>query len=58
MAERQSILKDGVKVDQDNTAATAVSMVTRGTVYERRLPFSVSAAMKTALKHIIFSQSF
>jgi len=52
------ILKDGVKIDQDNTAATAVSMVTRGTVYENRIPFSVSAAMKTALKHIIFSQSF
>jgi|GEM_PF-281187 len=52
------ILKDGVKIDQDNTAATAVSMVIRGTVYERRIPFSVSAAMKTALKHIIFSQSF
>ena len=57
-AAANGILKDGVKIDQDNTAATAVSMVTRGTVYENRIPFSVSAAMKTALKHIIFSQSF
>ena len=52
-------LRSGVKIDQANTAATTVSIVTRGTVYERRLPFSISAAMKTALgaRHI-FSQSF
>lgn len=53
------ILRHGVKIDQLNTAATAVSVVTRGTVYERRLPFYVSKAMKTALSaRIIFSQSF
>jgi len=53
------ILRHGVKIDQLNTAATAVSVVTRGTVYERRLPFSVSLAMKTALgARILFSQSF
>ncbi len=53
------ILKHGVKIDQLNTAATAVSVVTRGTVYERRLPFSVSTAMKTALgDRFLFSQSF
>ena len=53
------ILRSGVKIDQANTAATAVSVVTRGTLYERRLPFYLNAAIRTALSaRFIFSQSF
>jgi hypothetical protein len=53
------ILRSGVKIDQANTAATAVAIVTRGTVYERRLPFSLSAKIKTALgARFIFSSSY
>ncbi len=47
----KNTVKKGVNVDG--------SIVTRGTVYERRLPFKVTDAMKTALtSRILFSQSF
>ncbi len=53
-----AVLKNGFKPDEND----AVSVVLRGTVYERRLPGipggGVPAAKKTALKHIIFSQSY
>lgn len=53
------ILRSGVKIDQANTAATAVAIVTRGTVYQRRLPFSLTAAIITALgARFIMSQSY
>lgn len=43
--------------DTDVAAGTSVSVVLRGTIYERRAP-AVTAAVKTALPHIIFSQSY
>jgi hypothetical protein len=49
------VVKNTIKVEKNN----GVSVVTRGTVYERRLPYVVSAAMKTALTtRILFSQSY
>ena len=43
--------------DTDVAAGTSVSVVLRGTVYERRAP-AVTAAVKATLPHIIYSQSY
>lgn len=45
-----------LKEDTDVAAGESVSVVLRGTVYERRVP-SVNAVIKAALPHIIYSQS-
>ncbi len=42
--------------DTDVAAGVSVSVVIRGTVYERRVP-AVPAAVKTAMPHIIYSSS-